>query len=414
MHKSVKILITTDLYKPLINGVVTSILNLQRGLERLGHEVRILALSQDIHSKQEKGVYYIGSLSTELIYPGTRICLEMPNRFLNDIVSWKPDIVHSQSEIVTFGFAKRIAKTCNAPLIHTYHTNYEEYTHYFCPIKSLGHYIISHTSRRVFKGVDRIIVPSLKMEKILNQYKVPTKVVVIPSGVDYDSFSTSPNRLWLKNKKTELGFGNNTLTLIYVGRLAKEKNVFELIELMRTCKNLPVKLLIVGDGPTRSELEKKCRKLKLKNKVTFVGMISPTEVWKYYHLGDVFVNASTSEAQGLTNIEALASGLPLICKKDECLDSIIKDSVNGWQYQKPSEFRQHIEELIYNDELRIKMSMSSISESQAYSFTGIAKRVEDVYFHYLGLIIEDRAKGTPFEGVQIKGLTIEATPQYQE
>ena len=386
---NMKILITTDLYIPLINGVVTSILNLKKGLEEIGHEVRILALSQDTHSRQDNGIYYLGSISSGLIYPGTRICVKMPNKFLEDIVSWRPDIIHSQSEIVTFEFAKRIAKRCNAPLVHTYHTNYEEYTHYFCPIKCLGHYIISYISRRVFKNVDQIIAPSFKIERILKQYKVPSRVVVIPSGIDYEVFSTPLEKQRRNKKRAELGIGDNTFTLVYVGRLAKEKNVQELIELMRTFKGLNIKFLIVGDGPTRSELEKKCKKLKLKNKVVFVGMINPNEVWEYYHLGDVFVNASTSEAQGLTNVEAMAAGLPLLCKIDECLSKIIRNGLNGWQYQNQDDFRRHINELINNVELRRTMSSNSAKDAQSYSFSGIAKRIETVYLQHLGVILDN-------------------------
>ena len=92
-----------------------------------------------------------------------------------------------------------------------------------------------------------------------------------------------------------------------------------------------MKLLIVGDGPVREELEEHCERLGLTDKVTFTGMIAPDKVGEYYHLGDVFVNASTSETQGLTYVEAMAAGLPMLCKSDECLEGLVKDGINGWQ-----------------------------------------------------------------------------------
>ena len=374
-----KILITTDLFEPQINGVVTSVINLKRGLEELGHEVRILTLSQNAHSSFQNGVYRIGSISTELVYPGTRICLRMPKRFFKDIISWEPDIVHSHSEIVTYVFAKRIAQLCKTPLIHTYHTNYEEYTHYFCPFKTIGCRIISIKAKRMFKSADQIIAPSFKIKKILTNYNVSPEIEVVPSGIVYEDFSRLPAKRWQNQKKQDLSINSNSLTLVYVGRLAREKNVLELIDLLSEIKDDSINLLIVGDGPFRETLEKKCREFDISNKVTFAGMINPNEVWKYYHLGDIFVNASTSEAQGMSYIEAMASGLPLLCKKDECLKDLIIDGENGWQYTEKKAFFEFINTLATNSELRCKMSVNSKTIAQNYSIKELAKRIESIY-----------------------------------
>ncbi|MCD8007705.1 MAG: glycosyltransferase, partial [Clostridiales bacterium] len=116
-----KILITTDMYSPAINGVVTSVLNLQRELLREGHQVMILTLSGTCKTYQEDNIIYIGSVKMDVIYPTVRVRLLFPDRWMKKLLDWKPDVVHSQCEFNTFGLAKRISKKLDIPLIHTYH-----------------------------------------------------------------------------------------------------------------------------------------------------------------------------------------------------------------------------------------------------------------------------------------------------
>lgn len=122
-----RVLITTDLFKPTINGVVTSILNLEQELKEQGHEVKILAVSQNVYSYREDNVYYVRSVPSH-IYPEVRVPVSRAASFVEELIEWKPEVVHSQCEFFSYGFAKRIAKATNARLVHTYHTLYEQYT----------------------------------------------------------------------------------------------------------------------------------------------------------------------------------------------------------------------------------------------------------------------------------------------
>ena len=117
-----KILLTSDWYEPVVNGVVTSVRNLKRELEKKGHEVRVLTLSENRDSRKEGDVYYIHSHSAGLVYPNARVTLPVAHPYVQELMDWKPDIVHSQCEFTTFWFARRIAFRTGAPLIHTYHT----------------------------------------------------------------------------------------------------------------------------------------------------------------------------------------------------------------------------------------------------------------------------------------------------
>ena len=134
-----KVLITTEYYIPTINGVVVSTMNLKNELIKKGHEVRILTLSDTRHSYEKQGDIYIGSAGVQKVYPGARFTFVRNNRFIEELMNWHPDIIHSQSEFSTFFMARRIAKNLQIPIVHTYHTIYEDYTHYFSPVKKWGY-----------------------------------------------------------------------------------------------------------------------------------------------------------------------------------------------------------------------------------------------------------------------------------
>ena len=295
-----KILLTTDTWVPTINGVVTSTATLRAALTAQGHEVRVLTLSGDSHTYTKDGVTSLGSLDAGLVYPGARMRAPALNRAIRDLIDWHPDVVHSQCEFSTFAPARRIAHAAGAPLIHTYHTVYEDYTHYFSPSRSMGRKMAALFTRMICADCDAVIAPTTKI-----------------------------SRLGLPPKEA------NKTVLLSLGRLAKEKNTTELVDSMQ---NLPdAVLLIVGDGPERAVLEQQAQSLGVADRVIFVGAVPPAEVPRYYALGDVFVSASTSEAQGLTYIEAMAAGLPLLCHADPCLDALVREGETGWAYHTPAE-----------------------------------------------------------------------------
>ena len=162
-----KILITSDWNDQAVNGVATSVKNLRRELELLGHEVRVLTLSQSHRSWVSGGTTYLGSMPVGRIYPGARLRTALAGSFVRDIVAWGPDIVHSQCEFSTFFLARRIADELSIPLVHTYHTVYEDYTHYFSPSVRLGKKAVATLSRFISERTDAMIVPTDKVRRLL-------------------------------------------------------------------------------------------------------------------------------------------------------------------------------------------------------------------------------------------------------
>ncbi len=212
-----------------------------------------------------------------------------------------------------FALARRIAHAAGAPLIHTYHTVYEDYTHYFSPSRSMGRKMAALFTRMICADCDAVIAPTPKISRLLVGYGVHCPVRIIPTGLDLQRFAVPQDdalrsRLGLPPKEA------NKTVLLSLGRLAKEKNTTELVDSMQNLPNAV--LLIVGDGPECAALEQQAQSLGVADRVIFVGAVPPAEVPRYYALGDVFVSASTSEAQGLTYIEAMAAGLPLLCHAD--------------------------------------------------------------------------------------------------
>ena len=138
-----KVLITTDWYAPIINGVVTSVLLLQRELEKLGHEVRVVTLSNNLHTYKDGNVYYMGSVSANKIYPGARLKINRNRSLLHELVAWRPDVIHSQCEFSSFRVAYALSNRLGIPIVHTYHTVYEDYTHYFSPSVRVGKAVVS-------------------------------------------------------------------------------------------------------------------------------------------------------------------------------------------------------------------------------------------------------------------------------
>ena len=385
-----KILLTTDWYKPVVNGVVTSVINLKKELESRGHEVRVLTLSRSYESYAENGVYYIKSLNLEKIYPNARAVLPHMEPFVRELIWWNPDVVHSQCEFMTFSYALKISKKCQCPLIHTYHTVYEDYIHYlpgglsnYKTGAKLERKAVACFSKMILSRTSQVIVPTKKVENILKKYGVGEPVSVMPTGVDLSRFK-EPITLEEKNAvKKRLGIPLENKVLVSVGRLAKEKNLEELLEyfakLVREGNGKNLTFLIAGDGPDRERLEKLAEELGIKDQVVFTGMISPDKVAGYYKLGDVFVCASNSETQGITYIEALACGLPALCRRDDCLSQVVTDGYNGFQYENYAYFKIHLDYILEQEERRLEMGRRGQEISSLYSTWNFCTAAEGIY-----------------------------------
>lgn len=375
-----KILITSDWYVPAVNGVVTSVVNLRRGLEERGHQVRILTLSQTPYSRQEGAVTAIGAVGAGRIYPGARLRTAPGIGLLAQLERWRPDVIHSQCEFSTFSMARRLSTLTGAPLVHTYHTMYEDYTHYFSPSRRWGRMAAAAFSRYVVGHTACVIAPTVKVRRLLESYQVDRPIHVIPTGIDLHRFDGAGDPYVRSHLRRSLGLETGDFVMVYVGRLAEEKGISSLLHQTAALADVPVRLLLVGDGPYRAALEAQARALGLTERVCFAGMVPPEQVADYYRLGDVFVSASSSETQGLTYLEALACGLPALCRRDPCLEGVIRDGYNGFQWEDGAVFRERLRELARDRAEREQMGLRAAADArERFSLQAFAAQAEAVY-----------------------------------
>jgi len=375
-----KILITTDLYTVTTNGVVTSVKNLLDELEKKGHDVKVLTLSDNRHSRQEGNIYYIRSMPFA-VYPDVRMPLAIRHRFMKEIIDWKPDVIHSQCEFFTFQFASYISKKTKAPIVHTYHTLYEQYVTYVLPSRKLGERLVRTFSRKRLKKVRRVIAPTHKVENTLRGYGMKNGMAVVPSGISLKQHLIHITDEERMAKRHELGIDDDNVVMINLGRLGTEKNLEELMSFFAKAvkENDKLIFLIVGDGPAKPLLEKQAKELGVNESVIFTGMVKPAEVQNYYQLGDVFVSASTSETQGLTYVEAAANGLPLLCRNDLCLEDVLIEGKNGYAYNDEKEFLDGIKAIAENEEWRKQAGELSREIAAPFDKTEFGNAVEKVY-----------------------------------
>ena len=377
-----KILITTDLYTVSTNGVVTSVQNLFDELTAKGHDVRILTISDTLHSHKEGAVYYIRSVPLKAVYPDLRMPTSYRHKLIQEIIDWKPDVVHSQCEFFSYQFAARISKITGAPLVHTYHTLYEQYlTSYVVPSKRLGDYLAKVLSRQRLKRVTTIIAPTQKVENTLQGYGMRSPISVVPSGISLEQHHQRLSPEQRMEKRRSLGIADEDQVLLNLGRLGGEKNLGELLELFAEARkqNENLKFLIVGDGPAKADLEQQAKKLGIAEHVIFTGMVPPSEVQNYYQLGDVFVSASTSETQGLTYIEAAANGLPLLCRQDDCLADVLQEGENGYEYTSAEEFLNAIDAVMDDQEWRAAAAKRSEEIAAMFDKKNFGEAIENIY-----------------------------------
>lgn len=311
-----KILITTDCYTPMINGVVTSIRNLETQLRSRGHEVKILCPSQYLHGESRDNIVRIGSIGAGKFCNGARAAVCFRKSSLQKLIDWKPDIIHAQSEFFSFAMAKRISAAVNCPIVHTYHTIYEDYTHYFSPSIALGRKAVVTMTRHVLQYAEAVIAPSRKVETLLRSYGVQKPIAVIPTGLDLQRFETRFPQPQVDTLKRSLEISPEQKVLLTVGRVAKEKNLAELLDYFGRLSLPDAVLCIVGGGTYLETLRQLAAEKGIADRVIFTDAVSPDKIPLYYQIGDVFLSALQSETQGLTYLEALASGLPLVCRKD--------------------------------------------------------------------------------------------------
>lgn len=391
--------IFTDSYPPYINGVSTSIVMLQNALEKKGHEVFIVTVNAEKLSykyENENKIIRIPGIPTGIY--DYRLTGIYPLRAIDKIKKWNLDIIHSQTEFGVGTFARIIAKQFDIPLVHTYHTMYEDYVHYI----TKGYF--NGTSKKIVeyltkfycdKTATELIVPTEKTYKLFKEkYKFDRNVHIIPTGIEVERFDRLKyTEKQLDEVRKKYNIKKDDFVILFVGRMGEEKSVDLLIEsqvdFVKSNKN--AKLLLVGDGPDIDSYKKLASKLKIKDSVIFAGKVAWVDVPLYYQIATIFATASRTETQGLTVIEAHAASLPVIAANDPSFASIVVDDLNGYLFKNKRQYKKIVESLMKDPDKVMQLSKQAKVSSERYSSKYFAERVLDVY--KLALSGRDSNKG---------------------
>ena len=378
--------IFTDTYPPYINGVSTSVSMLENALRKKGHQVYIVTVNtENMRYKYENDEHIIRIPGVPIGIYDYRLTGVYPLKAINKIRKWNLDVIHSHTEFGVGTFARIIAKQYNIPLVHTYHTMYEDYVHYI----TKGYF--NNTSKKIVEYLTNfycnqtateLIVPTKKTYDLFKEkYKYTRNVHIIPTGIEVEKFykeNTDPKKLEEIRKKHGLNKGD--FVILYVGRLGQEKSVDVLIEShQELAREYKAKLLIVGDGPDMDTYKNLVHKLKIDDNVIFTGKVPWTEVTLYYQIADIFATASKSETQGLTVIEAMAASLPVVAVDDESFRNVIIDGLNGHLFDTKKEYKKYVKSFIDEPSKLQQFSKQARINADTYSSKYFAERVLDVY-----------------------------------
>ncbi len=377
----------TDTYPPQINGVATSVLVLKRALEKKGHQVYVVTLNDNMikYSIEENGTV-IRVPGVPLPFYDYRLAQVYPLKVVNLLRKWKLDVIHSHTEFSVGIFARLAAKQHDIPLVHTYHTMYEDYTHYITKgyfDKSSKKIVEYLTMFYCDKTAQELIVPTQKTYQLFKEkYHFEKNISILPTGLEVERFyKENTDKEKTKELKKELGITKEDFPIIFVGRLAVEKNVEFLLNIIKDLskKNPNIKLIIVGDGPDREKFEEISKKHKTERNVIFTGKVPYDIIPNYYQLAKGFITASKSETQGLTVVEAMAAELVPFCINDEAFKTVIVDGLSGIIFNNEKEAKQAITEISSDEKERKKYSHQARVAAERCSSKYYAEGALDVY-----------------------------------
>lgn len=373
----------SETYYPEINGVANSVYMLKSELENRGHNVYVFTTTTPGAPEHEYNVFRVPSIPFIFITE-RRVGLFYQPKLAHIIKKLNLDIVHTHTEFSLGIFGRIMARELKLPIVHTYHTIYEDYTHYLTRFKALDGRAKAFArtySKVACNTVEQVIVPTEKTKELLMTYSVHKDISVVPTGIDLSKFDRNRYPAEDVNKlKVKYAIRPENKVMIYIGRVSQEKNIEEIIEAMPDYMKTraSVKFVIVGSGPALEKLENLVRHLKLTDRFVFTGSQPWDTIGLFYQLGDVFVSASRSETQGLTYIEAMASGLPVVARKDKCLEDILEQGRNGYTFINREELYYGLDQVLYEDK-HTDFSNNAIDKVKKYSTEEFAYQVEKVY-----------------------------------
>lgn len=370
--------IFTDSYLPTPTGVAVSVETFRRGLEKKGHHVFIFAPEFPGFKDQNPRVYRFASF----FYPSrpdAPICWPIIFKPYDRIAELDLDIIHTQHFFTLGMLGLKAGQKLKIPVVHTYHTYYEKYVEQYVPIfKGLARSYAIRKSRSYCNVCDQIIAPSPSIKKILVRYGIKAPIESIPTGVDVDAFQPMPpNEL-----KSRYGIPAERKIILYVGRLGEEKNIRFLLQVFAKIyrRNPDTHLLLVGGGPREEEYQQIVDNSEFRHNVTFTGFLKKGETNRTFGACDIFVTASVTETQGITAVEAMAAGIPVVAADRMGTSDIVRDGEDG--YLVPLNLDLFYDRMMYllsRDKVRLHFGRAARHNAERFSTENCTKHLLAIY-----------------------------------
>ena len=297
------------------------------------------------------------------------------------------DVIHAHTEFGVGIFARMVAKDLNIPVVSTYHTMYEDYTHYINKfelegVEKITRKVAASFSRIITDTCEGVIAPSEKTKDTLLKYGVNVQIHIIPTGLDLKKFnvdSVDPRLIEEVKERYQLHDGDKIM--LYVGRIAEEKSIDVAIRGYRKAllQHSNYKMIIVGGGPDLDELRALCEELQITSQVIFTDKQPHELVPVFYALADAFVSFSLTETQGMTFVEALSSGLPVFARRDEVLLDLIDEGLSGYYVNEQNFSDVATAYFELDDEQKQKMKVYARNKALPYDCETFYQDVMKVY-----------------------------------
>lgn len=371
-----RILMVSDTYLPQINGVATSIYLSKKYLEMKGHKVYIVA---PVKPDDDPDVLTIPGI-TFPFEKQHKVVFANHLKILEFAKEKRIELIHSHDPLALGIRALKVQREMKVPHVHTYHTLLTEYRHYVPPPFTPDRKTVEEFSKWFCNKVNIVVAPTPEIKSELLRYGVERPIEIIPTGIDTAEFSKPQKR----DIRGEFGIPKDALLLMYAGRLAKEKNLEFLCNVVsRAMETEPrIWFMLVGDGPERKTLEEFFERKKLFQRVVFTGYVPHNEIADFYKASDLFVFASLTETQGLVVLEALASGTPVVAIAYKGVANVLRNGEGALTTGiNEEEFYQAIFRALSNrEELSEK---GKVYVEKYWSMNAMVERLEAVYFKAL-------------------------------
>lgn len=395
----------TDTYFPQVSGVATSIKTLKEELEQKGHEVYIFTTTDPNAKEFEEDVIRMPSVPF-VSFKDRRIVVRGMWYAYLIAKELELDLIHTHTEFGAGLLGKMVGKKLKIPVIHTYHTMYEDYLHYIAKGKVVRPTHVKYFSRFFANHTTGVVCPSERVIDKLKDYGVTSPMRIIPTGIDIKKFERPDITDEMKKElREELGLSDDHVMLLSLSRISYEKNIQAIVNgLPEIFTRFPLaRFVIVGDGPYVEKLRQLGEELGISDKIQFIGEVPNDQVAIYYKAADYFVSASTSETQGLTYTEAMAAGVPCVVEGNAYLNNLFDHESLGRTFETDADFAsafiEYVESGIKPDEAVLKDKLYEISATRFGNV--MFEFYEDMILYYEQMTLEKEAAAS-IERIKVK------------